>query len=543
MATTSEYSVGNVRSRVSYNVTTSNTTVTVKATLEYYVTIQGTYWVPSSSDTLTMKVNGSSVGSKSTSWRNTGPVFPSDVSSMWYGSSTVTKTYTRDHSAHTYTLSFGVSFDGHSTTLSASSFTVPARASYSVTYNANGGSYAPSSQTKWYDETLTLTSSTPSRTGYVFWHWNTNSSNSGTTYNKGGSYTSNSSLYLYAIWNPVIYYNANGGTNAPPSQTKTYGTALTLSSTIPTRSGYQFLGWGTSQSGGVVYQAGGSYTSNSTATLYAQWRKVADPPTISSISVIRCNSSGTSDDMGTYCRLRAYWSVDTTSAGMSSNQGAVTGTIVSEDGQSRTITFSSGTSGTSGTAAALIPNCDTDTQYTVTVTVRNTVIGTGQSTILSTSRSDVLTRAFFTIDFAAGGEGVGIGTAAPREGFECGFDAQFNKDMTILGDVSANNLNIKSETGSNVCQAEGTFTMSYAEGKRYAKVMDVFVRMRASESLSVGSSYLIAWIVGDWKPPHNVGFANSYGIGYVTSGGYVYFRPLASVGSSTDIYVTYTVVE
>ena len=33
----------------------------------------------------------------------------------------------------------------------------------------------------------------------------------------------------------VVTYDANGGTNAPASQTKTYGVSLTLSSSVPTR--------------------------------------------------------------------------------------------------------------------------------------------------------------------------------------------------------------------------------------------------------------------------------------------------------------------
>lgn len=45
----------------------------------------------------------------------------------------------------------------------------------------------------------------------------------------------------------TIRYDANGGTGAPSSQTKTYGYTLTLSSTKPTRTGYNFLGWSTSK--------------------------------------------------------------------------------------------------------------------------------------------------------------------------------------------------------------------------------------------------------------------------------------------------------
>ena len=70
----------------------------------------------------------------------------------------------------------------------------------------------------------------------------------------------------------TISYNANGGTGAPSSQTKTNGVNISLSAKTPTRSGYTFLGWATSDSGSVEYNAGSNYTSNSSATLYAVWK-------------------------------------------------------------------------------------------------------------------------------------------------------------------------------------------------------------------------------------------------------------------------------
>ena len=71
----------------------------------------------------------------------------------------------------------------------------------------------------------------------------------------------------------TISYNANGGSGAPSSQTKTHGVSLTLSSTKPTRSGYTFTGWNTKANGtGTSYSAGGSYTVNASVTLYAQWK-------------------------------------------------------------------------------------------------------------------------------------------------------------------------------------------------------------------------------------------------------------------------------
>lgn len=73
--------------------------------------------------------------------------------------------------------------------------------------------------------------------------------------------------YIY-----TVNYNANGGSGAPGSQSKIQDTALTLSSTKPTRTGYSFVNWNTKADGsGTAYKAGGTYTVNSGATLYAQW--------------------------------------------------------------------------------------------------------------------------------------------------------------------------------------------------------------------------------------------------------------------------------
>lgn len=79
------------------------------------------------------------------------------------------------------------------------SITCPAR-TYSVSYNANGGSGAPSAQTKTYNVALTLSSTKPTRTGYSFVQWNTSSNGTGTNYASGASYTTNAAVTLYAQW-------------------------------------------------------------------------------------------------------------------------------------------------------------------------------------------------------------------------------------------------------------------------------------------------------------------------------------------------------
>ena len=72
----------------------------------------------------------------------------------------------------------------------------------------------------------------------------------------------------------TISYNSNGGSGAPGSQIKYHNTPLTLSSTLPTQSGYTFMGWSTSSTAtSASYQAGGEFNDNSDTTLYAVWKK------------------------------------------------------------------------------------------------------------------------------------------------------------------------------------------------------------------------------------------------------------------------------
>ena len=91
---------------------------------------------------------------------------------------------------------------------------------------------------------------------------------------QGTVYDSRTSVF-YAVPKPTyaVSYNANGGTGAPAAQTKTYGKDLTLSKTIPTRTGYTFKNWNTKSDGtGTSYASGATYTANASITLYAIWK-------------------------------------------------------------------------------------------------------------------------------------------------------------------------------------------------------------------------------------------------------------------------------
>ena len=71
---------------------------------------------------------------------------------------------------------------------------------YTVSYDANGGTGAPASQSENFGTDLTISSTTPTRSGYVFLGWSTSSSATSATYSVGGTYTGNTDVTLYAVW-------------------------------------------------------------------------------------------------------------------------------------------------------------------------------------------------------------------------------------------------------------------------------------------------------------------------------------------------------
>lgn len=164
---------------------------------------------------------------------------------------------------------------------SGSNLSISTPTKYTVSYNANGGSGAPSSQTKYYGTTLKLSTTKPTRSGYTFIGWGLSSTDTSVNYSAGANYTTNASDTLYAIWKKTITlsYNSNGGSGAPSSSSATVYNAttsktFTVSSTKPTRTGYNFKGWSKSSSASSAdYVSGNSITLSSSDTLYAVWSK------------------------------------------------------------------------------------------------------------------------------------------------------------------------------------------------------------------------------------------------------------------------------
>lgn len=387
--------------------------------------------------TVTLKFNsGENVSSASTTVVTSKLINHTDDTGLGWGSKNQTQLYEYDSTTgydrrHTdRVIKFYASFSGidmlNKTMYASTSYTILKKDSYKITFNANGGSGSPSSQTKWYGESLTLSSTKPTKTGYTFKGWSTSSSATSATWSAGGKYTRNESNTLYAVWQANTYtikYNANGGSGAPSNQTKTHNKTLILSSTKPTRTNYNFEGWSTSSTAtSAKYPAGGSYTDNKAATLYAVWTLAYSKPRITNFSVRRVNQNGQLDDQGTICNVAFNWATDNTVTAITvSYRQAITDASWSD-----VYLPAEGTSGS--VSQNLSPEFSIENSYEIKVTVTD-----GDGSSYSSYATRTLPSSKFLIDFKAGGDGIAIGKAAENAGFDVYMDTKFEKEIDIYG--------------------------------------------------------------------------------------------------------------
>jgi len=144
---------------------------------------------------------------------------------------------------------------------------------FTVSYDANGGSVSPSSQTCRYGESVTMP--TPTRTHHNFLGWYT-AKTGGTRVGGGGSsYSPSDSVTLWAHWEStevIAMFDTQGGIISTGQYFKrvyrgeTYGTLPT-----PTKTGCAFAGWYTAASGGSAVTDSTTVTQTSDHTLYARW--------------------------------------------------------------------------------------------------------------------------------------------------------------------------------------------------------------------------------------------------------------------------------
>ena len=298
------------------------------------------------------------------------------------------------------------------------SHTVGSLARHTVSYNANGGSGAPSAQTKWYGSTLTLSGTRPTRTGYTFQGWAT-SAGGGVAYQPGQGYGNDADITLYAVWKAntwTVKYNANGGSGAPADQTKTYGQTLKLSTTKPVRTDYNFKGWATSKAnadkGTVTYAAGANYTSNAAITLYAVWELAYVRPRITNLTISRCDSAGNISESGTYLRYDFNWATDLTGVYIQCQWKPQTAAWGSSSQKS--ITILSNSSSKSGTITKKVVGSgaiSTEQSWSARVYIYDS-----KGTSYATYSSDMsIGTIAYPIDVRKGGKGIAFGKVAETD--------------------------------------------------------------------------------------------------------------------------------
>ena len=143
-----------------------------------------------------------------------------------------------------------------------------------ITFDPNGGAGSMEPMSVNPGVGNKLTDNTFTRENYTFTGWNTAKDGTGKTYADGETVNFSADTTLYAQWtqNPVITFDANGGTGTMGTQTVKPNEATALTANSFTRADYDFIGWNTAADGtGKAYADKTNITTNENVTLYAQW--------------------------------------------------------------------------------------------------------------------------------------------------------------------------------------------------------------------------------------------------------------------------------
>ena len=153
---------------------------------------------------------------------------------------------------------------------------------YTITYQLNGGKNNKNNPASYTKSSATITLKNPTRTGYKFLGWYTNSkcTKKATQIKKG----STGNKTFYAKWEAKTYticFKGNGSTSGKMSSltSRKYGKNYQLTANKFKRTGYTFAGWNTKKDGSGTTYKNKAKVKNLTAksggkvVLYAQWKK------------------------------------------------------------------------------------------------------------------------------------------------------------------------------------------------------------------------------------------------------------------------------
>ncbi len=153
-------------------------------------------------------------------------------------------------------------------------------ATYTVSFDANGGSGTMDDETIDYGASTTLYPNEFKKTGHEFAGWNTEEDGSGTPYADKDVVTDLGDVTLFAQWAPVSYtvvFHSNFEPEETVSQSYKYDVAKRLTANSFVNEGYDFGSWNTEKDGSGTSYADKQRVKNltkydgATVDLYAQW--------------------------------------------------------------------------------------------------------------------------------------------------------------------------------------------------------------------------------------------------------------------------------
>lgn len=270
-----------------------------------------------------------------------------------------------------------------------------------------------------------------------------------------GTSSASQTITVPALAHHYVTFDANGGTGAPGKADKWYGEQVTIPTTKPTRTNYEFLGWSATKDGQVAYKPGEKYwITDADATYYAVWKLLYVPPKFTNGLAIRTSSmtSTTPEHSGGYCYASFAYEVDATiypnNVAKSIvcryyQNGSTTGVVVTPTGD---LNKASGTINVHFAASI-------NSVYYIECTLTDTKDGT--ATIARSVTTGVL-----PMEVANQGKSVGILSAAPSSaGLNLGGSG--NPDFLISADTTNNKLESMAQIhGSTSSTGQGELTLS-----------------------------------------------------------------------------------
>lgn len=165
------------------------------------------------------------------------------------------------------------------------------KATYTVTFDANGGDGTIASVCAEEGSEITLPGNTFAKSGYIFAGWAT-SADGNVSYSDKAKITVTGNTTLYAKWTAITYtitYELNGGTNAESNPASYTFESETITFLNPSREYFDFGGWYTdSEFSDSSKKTEITKGSTGDITLYAKWTVAAE----NAVSAINSLSAG-----------------------------------------------------------------------------------------------------------------------------------------------------------------------------------------------------------------------------------------------------------